>query len=283
MDQAERLDGLLEKLKEDSIQYKNMEVADDAAEKRRVIRSLMNIRMPRTIAPELLEIQDDFLQEEAVEKGIVTLDDIPTIGEQDIVYKETIQEKTELADKISIWQGDITRLKVGAIVNAANSQMLGCFVPCHRCIDNAIHSAAGLQLREECNHIMNQRRIRFGRQYEEPTGTATLTKAYNLPADYVIHTVGPIVYSGLTEALCQDLRNCYQSVMQCCLENGIRSVAFCCISTGEFHFPNERAAEIAVETVKEFLQEHGDAFDRVIFNVFKDTDREIYRRICKRN
>ena len=160
--------------------------------------------------------------------------------------------------------------------------MLGCFVPCHRCIDNAIHSAAGLQLREECNHIMNQRRIRFGRQYEEPTGTATLTKAYNLPADYVIHTVGPIVYSGLTEALCEDLRNCYQSVLECCLEHGIRSVAFCCISTGEFHFPNEKAAEIAVDTVKEFLQEHGDAFDRVIFNVFKNTDREIYRRILKR-
>lgn len=121
MDQAERLDDLLEKLKEDSIQYKNMEVANDVAEKRRMIRSLMNIRMPRTIAPELLEIQDDFLQEEAVEKGIVTLDDIPTIGERDIVYKETIQEKAELADKISIWQGDITRLKVGAIVNAANT------------------------------------------------------------------------------------------------------------------------------------------------------------------
>ena len=120
---------------------------------------------------------------------------------------------------MSIWQGDITRLQVGAIVNAANSQMIGCFVPCHRCIDNAIHSAAGVQLRNECNHIMNQRRIRFGRQYEEPTGTATLTSAYNLPCKYVIHTVGPIVYGRLTEALKEDLRNCYRNVLQCCMEH----------------------------------------------------------------
>ncbi len=181
--------------------------------------------------------------------------------------------------KVSIWQGDITRLKVGAIVNAANSQMLGCFVPCHRCIDNAIHSAAGMQLRDECSKIMNHRRMQYGRGYEEPTGTATLTKAYNLPCDHVIHTVGPIVYGGLNDALCQDLHNCYENVLQCCMENNIRSVAFCCISTGEFHFPNDKAAQIAWETVAAFLEKHGDLMERVIFNVFKDSDRIIYEEI----
>lgn len=180
-----------------------------------------------------------------------------------------------------LWQGDITRLQVGAIVNAANSQMLGCFIPCHRCIDNAIHSAAGIQLRCECNTIMNQRRIRYGRDYEEPTGTATLTRAYNLPCDYVIHTVGPIVGYRLTDALRQDLRNCYKNVLTCAKEHEIRSVAFCCISTGEFHFPNDEAAKIAVETVTAFLQESPDAFDRIIFNVFKDTDKEIYEALLR--
>ncbi|MDE7206992.1 MAG: macro domain-containing protein, partial [Lachnospiraceae bacterium] len=186
--------------------------------------------------------------------------------------------KAPFADRISLWQGDITRLKTGAIVNAANSQMLGCFVPCHRCIDNAIHSAAGMQLREECYHIMQKKRMQYGRQYEEATGTATLTKAYNLPCDYVIHTVGPIVYGELNEALRQDLQNCYESALKCCVENNIKSIAFCCISTGEFHFPNAEAAEIAVQTVTEFLQTD-TRIERVIFNVFKQEDYDIYRAI----
>lgn len=274
MNQNERLGNLLEKLKEDSIQYKELQVADNPAEKRRAVRSLMNIRMPRTISSDLLQVQDDFLHEEALTKGIVTIEDIPTV-EKECKELHTLP-KTAYADRISIWQGDITRLKVGAIVNAANSQMLGCFVPCHRCIDNAIHSAAGMELREECNNIMKRRRITFGSQYEEPTGTATLTKGYNLSAEYVIHTVGPIVYGNLTESLCKDLEKCYQSVLECCVAHHIRSVAFCCISTGEFHFPNEKAAEIAVHTVQSFLQTQADQFDRIIFNVFKDLDREIY-------
>mgnify|MGYP001183423016 CR=1 FL=1 len=204
-----------------------------------------------------------FLQEEAKEKGIVTLVEIPTV-------KDAYESQRSFADRMSIWQGDITRLQVGAIVNAANSQMIGCFVPCHRCIDNAIHSAAGVQLRNECNHIMNQRRIRFGRQYEEPTGTATLTSAYNLPCKYVIHTVGPIVYGRLTEALKEDLRNCYRNVLQCCMEHEINSVAFCCISTGEFHFPNDIAAQIAVETTEQFFaQNENCGIERVIFWAFR--------------
>ena len=266
-------DILLKKLKEDSTEYKTLETDDySLAEKKNVIRSLMNIRMPLETSDELLKAQDDYLQEELAAKGIVALSEIPTI-------KEQYDSKAPFADKLSLWQGDITRLQVGAIVNAANSQMLGCFVPCHRCIDNAIHSAAGMQLRAECNHIMQKKRMQYGRQYEEPTGTAVLTKAYNLPCDYVIHTVGPIVYGGLNDALRRDLRNCYESALKCCLENEIKSIAFCCISTGEFHFPNEEAAKIAWETVLNFLQTHDKAMERLIFNVFKDNDREIYEKI----
>ena len=273
--QSERLDFLLDALKEDSIQYKNLQVGNSETEKRNAVRSLMNVRMPRSISDDFLEVQDIFLQEEAKEKGIVTLVEIPTV-------KDAYESQRSFADRMSIWQGDITRLQVGAIVNAANSQMIGCFVPCHRCIDNAIHSAAGVQLRNECNHIMNQRRIRFGRQYEEPTGTATLTSAYNLPCKYVIHTVGPIVYGRLTEALKEDLRNCYRNVLQCCMEHEINSVAFCCISTGEFHFPNDIAAQIAVETTEQFFaQNENCGIERVIFNVFKELDYNIYREILQ--
>lgn len=267
--QRERLDYLLHAFKEDSGRYRDLETGKSYEEKRMALRSLMNIRMPGDMAEEVLEVQDTFLTEEAKEKGIVTLGEIPTI-------RERYGSSQPFADKISIWQGDITRLAADAIVNAANSQMLGCFVPCHRCTDNAIHSAAGIQLREACNCQMNEKRIRYGRRYEEPAGQAMLTKGYNLPAKYVIHTVGPIVGELLGEKHRQDLKNCYQSVLKCCLEHGIRSVAFCCISTGEFHFPNDEAAKIAVETVKEVLGRQGEAFDRVIFNVFKDWDKELY-------
>lgn len=272
--QNERLDYLLREFKEDSVQYRDLEVSDDYTEKRMALRSLMNIRMPGEMAEEVVRVQDEFLSEEAEEKGIVTLDEIPDIAEQ-------YGSRHPFADKISIWQGDITRLQVGAIVNAANSQMLGCFVPCHRCIDNAIHSAAGIELREECSHYMKRRKMQYGSRYEEPTGQAVLTKGYNLPAKYVIHTVGPIVGGRLTQALRDDLRNCYRNVLQCCVENQIRSVAFCCISTGEFHFPNDEAAKIAAETVTDFLKMHEPEFDRIIFNVFKDIDRELYEEELK--
>lgn len=277
MEQSNNMDKLLEELAADAERDGNIfisagEFPVEESEKKNLIRSLMNVRMPGDVSEELLNLQDKYLQEELTAKGIVALSDISTI-------KEQFGSRSPFADKISLWQGDITRLKVGAIVNAANSRMLGCFVPCHRCIDNAIHSAAGMQLREECSHIMSSRRIKHGGRYEEPTGTATLTKAYNLPCDYVIHTVGPICYNGLNEGLCQDLRNCYENVLKCCVENGIKSVAFCCISTGEFHFPNKEAAEIAWETVTAFLEKHSDCMERVIFNVFTEKDREIYETI----
>ena len=275
MKEKDRVDIFLDKLKEDFKEYKNMETAGySLAEKKNTIRSLMNIRMPGAISGDLLDLQDKYLQEELGKKGIVELSDIPTA-------KEQFGSGLLFAEKISLWQGDITRLKTGAIVNAANSRMLGCFVPCHRCIDNAIHSAAGMQLREECSRIMSRRCAEFGNNYEEPTGTATLTEGYNLPCDYVIHTVGPIVYNGINEALCQDLKNCYENVLKCCMENDIQSVAFCCISTGEFHFPNKKAAEIAVETVTAFLKAHDSVMERVIFNVFKDDDWEIYENILR--
>lgn len=265
----EKLDYLVGELCDEFVLKKNMRV--EKAERRTLMRMLMNIRMPRIISEEFLQIQDEFLREEAEEKEIVRLEDIPTI-------KKQYDSENAYSDKISLWQGDITRLKVDAIVNAANSQMLGCFVPCHKCIDNAIHSSAGLQLREECNQYMIKNRIK-NINYEEPTGRAVVTKGYNLPCKYVIHTVGPIVNDCLTESLKEDLRSCYNSCMKEALENGIRSIAFCCISTGEFHFPNDEAAKIAVQEVNNVLKDHSEQIDRVIFNVFKDVDFKIYEEL----
>ncbi len=273
--QEERLDYLLHEFKEDSGRYRDLETGEDYGEKRMLLRSLMNIRMPGKMNENVVKVQDEFLTEEAREKGIVELTDIPTAAEQ-------YGSSHPYADKISVWQGDITRLRAGAIVNAANSQMLGCFVPCHKCIDNAIHSAAGIELREACSHYMKRRRMQYGARYEEPTGRAVLTKGYNLPADYVIHTVGPIVGGSLNQKLKDDLKSCYLNVLKCCVEHKIRSVAFCCISTGEFHFPNDEAAKIAADTVTGFLKEHDPDFDRIIFNVFKDVDRELYEAELKR-
>lgn len=273
--QEERLDYLLHEFKEDSGRYRDLETGEDYGEKRMLLRSLMNIRMPGKMNENVVKVQDEFLTEEAREKGIVELADIPTAAEQ-------YGSRHPYADKISVWQGDITRLRAGAIVNAANSQMLGCFVPCHKCIDNAIHSAAGIELREACSHYMKRRRMQYGARYEEPTGRAVLTKGYNLPADYVIHTIGPIVGGSLNQKLKDDLKSCYLNVLKCCVEHKIRSVAFCCISTGEFHFPNDEAAKIAADTVTGFLKEHDPDFDRIIFNVFKDVDRELYEAELKR-
>lgn len=274
MNQEERLDYLVEKFKEDSVRYKNMEIPDAREEKRTVLRSLMNIRMPGVMEEEILRVQDEYLSERAKEKGIVTLDDIPTISEsQNSGHRHK--------DKLSVWQGDITRIKAGAIVNAANSQLLGCFVPMHTCIDNCIHTFAGVQLRNACSQYMNGMRRKYGTNYEEPTGQAFITSAYNLPAEWVIHTVGPIVEGSLKERHRRDLQKCYQSVMECCVKHGIRSVAFCCISTGVFRFPNAAAAEIAVAAVSECLDANREAFDRIIFNVYKDIDKEIYENILK--
>ena len=259
MTQNERLNYLVEEFKKDSVQYKDLETPPDAEGKRQILRSLMNIRMPKELPEDVLEIQDEYLTGRAEEKGIVRLADIPVIR-----------------NGLSIWQGDITRLAVDAIVNAANSRMLGCFVPMHTCIDNCIHTFAGIQLRAECNALMQRQKARYGRDYEQPTAVPMLTDAYNLPAKKVIHIVGPIVQYRLTPDLEKDLADCYRNTLDLCAEHGLRSVAFCCISTGVFRFPNEQAAAIAVQTVKEWLCAHPGVMERVIFNVFKDEDRKYY-------
>ena len=260
--QEERLDYLVEEFKADSDEYKDLRTPSNGDEKRRILRSLMSIRMPKEMSSEVLKVQDEYLTERANEKGVVNLSDIPVIR-----------------DGLSIWQGDITRLSVDAIVNAANSQMLGCFVPMHTCIDNCIHTFAGVQLRSECNRQMSELRIRYGRDYEQPTAVPMLTDAYNLPAKKVVHIVGPIVQYRLTPELEKDLENCYRNTMDMCADNELKSVAFCCISTGVFHFPNKRAAEIAVKTVTDWLSNNPGKVERVIFNVFKDEDKTIYEKL----
>lgn len=262
MTQEQRIDTLVEAFKADSVQYKNLQTPEDSEGKRRILRSLMNIRMPKKLDDSVLAIQDEYLRERIRENGIVTLSEIPVIR-----------------NGMSIWQGDITRLAADAIVNAANSQMLGCFVPMHTCIDNCIHTFAGVQLRAECSRQMNQLRIRYGRDYEQPTAVPMLTDGYNLPAKKIVHIVGPIVEGQLTKALEQDLADCYRNTLDLCTENGLRSVAFCCISTGVFRFPNRRAAEIAVKTVSKWLDEHKGQIDRVIFNVFIDEDKAYYEEL----
>ncbi|WP_041728896.1 protein-ADP-ribose hydrolase [Clostridium sp. SY8519] len=264
MTQNQRLDYLVEELKTDSVQYKDLETPKDTEGKRRILRSLMNIRMPRRMDESVLRIQDDYLKERLRENGIVELSDIPVIR-----------------NGLSIWQGDITRLAVDAIVNAANSQMLGCFVPMHTCIDNCIHTFAGVQLRAECSRQMNQLRIKYGKDYEQPTAVPMLTDAYNLPAKKVIHIVGPIVQYKLTPELEKELTDCYLNTLDMCLVNNLRSVAFCCISTGVFHFPNKRAAQIAVSAVDSWLSQHPGAMERVIFNVFKDEDKKYYEELIR--
>ncbi len=270
MDQQERLDYLVERFKEDSVQYRDLETPADPAGKKRILRSLMNIRMPRILAPSVLAVQDEYLKERNRENGIAELSEIPPIA--------ALGSRHPFSDVISLWQGDITRLAADAIVNAANSQMLGCFVPMHACIDNCIHTYAGVQLRAECSRKMAELRAVYGPDYEQPTAIPMLTDGYNLPAGKIIHIVGPIVSGRLTEKEERDLADCYRNTLDLCLRNGLRSVAFCCISTGVFRFPNRRAAEIAVKTVTEWLTGHPGAMERVIFNVFKDEDRTYYEK-----
>jgi O-acetyl-ADP-ribose deacetylase (regulator of RNase III) len=239
-------------LKEKPEYKKRITVPGRENDQKQLLRSLMNIRWAAPISDEFARIQDEYLQEVNAARGIVTL-----------------EELKEIQPDLYVWQGDITRLKVGAIVNAANSGMTGCYQPCHACIDNCIHTYAGIQLRNYCNEMMEKQ------GYEEPTGQAKITPAFNLPCDYVIHTVGPIVQRGLTAKHEQLLASCYESCLKLADENQVQSIAFCCISTGVFMFPNQRAAEIAVDTVKRYKQESGSKI-KVIFNVFKDLDKELY-------
>ena len=246
---------LIQSLLAEQPRYGKIEIPEDAQGQRDLLRSLMNVRMPAPVSDEYVRIESEYLKEETAAKGVTRLADLSPIE-----------------DGICLWQGDITTLACDAIVNAANSQLLGCFQPLHNCINNCIHTYAGLRLRNCCNELMRQQ------GHEEPTGQAKITPAYNLPCKYVIHTVGPIVNGRLTERHEDLLASCYTSCLKLAEENGLNSIAFCCISTGVFGFPQRRAAEIAVQTVKDYKARTNSKIE-VIFNVFKDEDREIYREL----
>lgn len=248
---------LIRELLSELPQYSRMKIPDSSEEQQRLLRSLMNIRPAEPVSKEFLKIQDAYLQEETARRGITD---------------STLLPASSKDDRLVLWQGDITTLQIDAIVNAANSALEGCFIPCHSCVDNIIHSVSGVQLRMACHKLMTEQ------GHAEPTGTAKITPAFNLPCKYVLHTVGPIVSGPLTETHCRQLAGCYQSCLELAASSQLKSLAFCCISTGEFHFPQQKAAEIAVNTVTRFLQ-NDTSIERVVFNVFKQTDYEIYRTL----
>ena len=255
MNQSEKRLFLIQSLLNERPSCQKQSISADSERQKVLLRGLMNVRRPARIGAEFLQVQDEYLQGEAAAKGITDIADLAPI--QPGLY---------------LWQGDITTLKCDAIVNAANSGMTGCYIPNHRCIDNAIHTYAGVELRLACEELMEQQ------GYPEPTGQAKITPAFNLPCKYVLHTVGPIINGRVTKKDKELLASCYRSCLELAAENGLESVAFCCISTGEFHFPNELAAEIAVRTVKEFLKKQ-TSVKKVIFNVFKDLDKAIYEKL----
>ncbi|WP_373154966.1 protein-ADP-ribose hydrolase [Clostridium sp. AUH-JLR23] len=249
MTQNERLIYLIQYLLDENNMHIDLPQGHD--ELFALYRALVNIREAKSVSQTFLNIQDVMLQEENAKKGVVSFD--------------------EASDRILLWRGDITRLKVDAIVNAANNQMEGCFVPGHQCIDNAIHTFAGVQLRNECHHLMQRQ------GYLEPTGQAKITKSYNLPSRYILHTVGPIVTGAVTHKDEVLLASCYESCLRLAEKYQLQSIAFCCISTGVFHFPNEHAAKITFKTVHEYLQH--STIEKVIFNVFKECDEKIYLKL----
>ncbi len=255
MEQVEKRKYLIRSLLAEQSRYGDMEIPEETGAQKRLLRSLFNVRMPGKISGEFLRVQDEYLQEVTKEKGVTELEDL-----------------TPIEDGIYLWQGDITTLRCDAIVNAANSGMTGCYQPCHNCIDNCIHTYAGIQLRNACADIMEKQ------GHEEPTGQAKITPAFNLPCKFVLHTVGPIVQGPLIKEYEELLASCYRSCLELADENGVKSIAFCCISTGVFMFPNERAAEIAIQTVREYRKETNSGIE-VIFNVWKDKDYEIYREL----
>ena len=248
---------MIKELLAEQPRYKNLAIPLETSEQKQLLRSLMNARRPGKISSDFLSVQDTYLREETATKGVTDLADLSPISEG-----------------IYLWQGDITTLRCDAIVNAANSGMTGCYAPCHNCIDNCIHTYAGVQLRLECAKLMAEQ------GHEEGTGQAKITSAYNLPCKYVLHTVGPIIHGSVTQEDEKLLASCYRSCLELAEQNGIKSIAFCCISTGEFHFPNDRAAEIAVRTVKEYRAQTSTEME-VIFNVFKDADHQIYRELLR--
>ena len=255
MNQSEKRRFLIQALLDERPSCQKQMIPADSERQKILLRGLMNVRRPRRIGAEFLRVQDAYLQGETAEKGVTDVAGL-----------------TPMQPGLYLWQGDITTLKCDAIVNAANSGMIGCYIPNHRCIDNAIHTYAGVELRLACEALMEQQ------GHPEPIGQAKITPAFNLPCRYVLHTVGPIINGQVTKQDEKLLASCYRSCLELAAENGLESVAFCCISTGEFHFPNELAAEIAVRTVKAFMTRQ-TSVRKVIFNVFKDLDKAIYEKL----
>lgn len=254
MTQDERREYLIQYLLKEKIRFGRQKIPADKQEQQIMLRSLMNIRLPKPISEEFLKIQDEYLIERNMERGITDAADLKPV-------------KSDL--RLYVWQGDITTLKCDAIVNACNSQMLGCFSPMHACIDNFIHTYSGIELRLKLHEIM----IKQG--HEEETGKAKITSAYNLPAKYILHTVGPVIQWEVTREDEELLASCYRECVKLAAETGAESIAFCCLSTGVFRFPQQRAAEIATNTVKQYLDKD-NRIKKVIFNVFKDEDLQIY-------
>lgn len=255
MNQSERRLFLINKLIYENKDYSDVRIPSDEDGQKKLLRSLMNVREAAPLERDVLKVQDEYLAEELSHKNVVKLSDL------DPIQKD-----------IYVWRGDITLLQCDAIVNAANSGMTGCYVPCHLCIDNCIHTFAGMQLRLYCGDMMKKQ------GHEEPTGHAKITPAFNLPSKYVIHTVGPIIRGTLTQNDRRMLSSCYSSCLKVAEENKVLSIAFCCISTGVFHFPKESAAQIAVETVNSYKASSKSGI-KVIFNVFSEQDEILYRRI----
>lgn len=250
---------LIRELQKEETELSHYSIPKDEQGQKDLLRGLMNIWVPKPLSEEFLRIQDEYLTEENKLKGIKNLADLAPLA---------------IDNRLYLWQGDMTTLKVDGVVNPANSQLLGCWRILHNCLDNLLHSGAGLALRQRCFEIMQ------AQGHEEPTGQAKITPAYNLPAKYILHTVGPIVQGRLTKEHERHLASCYTSCLNLATENGLGSLAFCCISTGVFMFPNRRAAEIAVETVQKWLDETGSEM-KVIFNVYKDLDLSIYRELLQ--
>ena len=259
MKQSERRIFLIKSLLQERTEYRDISISADTEQQKQLLRALMNVRTPQQIGKEFLRIQDEYLKYEIAAKGITD-----------------VAELTPVQQGIYLWQGDITTLKCDAVVNAANSGMTGCYIPNHRCIDNAIHTFAGMQLRLLCDNLMEQQ------GYPEPAGGTKITPAFNLPSRYVLHTVGPVISGKVKKHERELLASCYRSCLELAAENKLESVAFCCISTGEFHFPNELAAEIAVQSVKKFFKLQ-TGVKKVIFNVFKDLDKNIYQKLLGAN
>lgn len=260
MTQDERRQYLIEYLLKEEIRFRGQKIPKDKKGQENLLRSLMNVRLPKPISEEFIRIQDEYLMERNKERGVTDVADLEPVASDSRLY---------------IWQGDITTLRCDAIVNACNSQMLGCFSPMHACIDNFIHTYAGVELRLEMNEIMTKQ------GHEEETGKAKITSGYNLSAKYILHTVGPIIQWGVTREDEELLASCYRECLKLAADTGVESVAFCCLSTGVFRFPQLRAAEIAIATVKTFLDKD-DRIKKVVFNVFKDEDLKIYRNILER-